>query len=117
MRRPRLICKPTTTATRLLLLEGDQELLRAALPPPPSCASLLRAAPTLCEALALWLDQPLSVALCAQPWDGLSGLGLCDDFGFGVKTLHYEVEVLDPRSRGRLGSFRDLRQLGLRGVQ
>ncbi len=43
-------------------------------------------------------------------------LGLCDGFGIGRETLHYEVEVVDPRRRRRgLGSFRDLRQLSLRG--
>jgi hypothetical protein len=47
-----------------------------------------------------------------------SALNLCDDFGFGVETAHYEVELRDPsrRRRGR-GSFRDLRQLELRGAR
>jgi hypothetical protein len=45
-----------------------------------------------------------------------SALGLCDGFGIGRETLHYEVEVFDPRRRRRgLGSFGDLRQLSLRG--
>jgi hypothetical protein len=47
-----------------------------------------------------------------------SALGLCDDFGFGARTVHYEVDVVDPARRRRgLGSFRDLRQLDLRGVR
>jgi hypothetical protein len=38
--------------------------------------------------------------------------------GFGATTAHYEVEVVDPKRRHRpLGSFRDLRQLDLRGVR
>lgn len=111
MGRPRLICKPKSTATRLLLMHDGEELVRAALPPPSAYPRHLRAAPMLCEALALWLDQPLSIVLCAEEPDGLSGLGLCDDFGFGAKTLHYEVEVVNRRRS--LGSFTDLRQLDL----
>jgi hypothetical protein len=117
MGRPRLICKPRAMGTRLLLLHQGQERLRAVLPPPSLHPSHLRAAPMLCETLALWLDEPLSVVLCADEPDGLSGLGLCDDFGFGAKTLHYEVEVVDGRRARGLGSFGDLRQLDLRGVR
>lgn len=113
MGRPRLICKPMPTATRLLLMHEGEELLRAVLPPPQPHPSHQRSAPMLCEALSLWLDEPLYIVLCAEEPDGLSGLGLCDDFGFGAKTLHYEVEVLDKRVRRGLGSFRDLRQLQL----
>jgi hypothetical protein len=46
-----------------------------------------------------------------------------DDLGFGVKTVHYEVEVAlrDPHRRGRriagFGNFGDLRQLCLEGVR
>jgi hypothetical protein len=111
MGRPRLIFKPVSTATRLLLMHDGQERLRAALPPPSLHPSHLLAAPRLCEALALWLDEPLSIVLCAEEPDGISGLGLCDDFGFGAKTLHYEVEVVNRRRS--LGSFHDLRQLDL----
>jgi hypothetical protein len=117
MRRPRLLCKPTPTQTRLMLMDEQDELLRAALPPPWPHPSPLRAAPMLCEALALWLQRPLCVVLGADEPDGLSALGLCDDLGFGVTTLHYEVEVVDPRHRRPLGSFRDLRQLDLRGLR
>ena len=45
-----------------------------------------------------------------------------DNLGFGVKTVHYEVEVAlrDLHRRGRriqgFGSFGDLRQLCLEGV-
>ncbi len=115
MSRPRLLCKPTPTATRLLLTDGE-EILRAALPSPPEIH--LRAAPTLCEALALWLQRPLSVVLCADAEDPPSALGLSDALGLGLTSVFYEVEVVGPSRRRRgLGSFRDLRQLGLRGVR
>ena len=113
MPRPRLVCKPSPEATRLLLTFGESELLRAALPPPG--AQHPSAAGTLLEGLSLWLQRPLSVVLCADAEETSSALGLCDGFGIGRETLHYDVEVIDPRrSRRGLGPFRDLRQLGLR---
>jgi hypothetical protein len=114
MNRPRLVCKPSSTATRLLLTHNEQVLLRAVLPAPSQAH--WRAAPTLCEALALWLQQPLSVALCADAGGTSPALTLCDGFGFGDHRLHYEVEVVEPgrkRSPRPLGSFGDLRQLEL----
>ena len=114
MPRPRLICKPSSEVTRLYLTWGDTELLRAALPPPG--AQHPTAAPTLLDGLSLWLQRPLSVVLYADAEETSSALGLCDGFGIGCETLHYEVEVFDPRRRRRgLGSFSDLRQLNLRG--
>jgi len=116
MCRPRLFLKPTRETTRLYLTVGGDELLRAGLPPPG--ASHPRAAPILLEGLALWLQRPLSVVLCAADGDVSSALGLSDGFGFGYQTVHYEVEVVHPARRRRgLGSFRDLRQLDRRGVR
>lgn len=114
MSRFQLFIKPTATITRLLLTEGDDEFLRAALPTP---SQRPRAAPTLCEALALWLDRPLCVALHVDDQGSSYDLGLCDDLGLGRKTVHYDVELAFPRQRRGMGSFRDLRQLGLRGVR
>ena len=113
MLRPRLLCKPSSEVTRLYLTFGERELLRAALPPPTAIHP--RAAATLLEALSLWLGRPLSVVLCADAQGTSSALGLCDGFGVGRETLHYEVEVVDPRRRRGLGPFSDLRQLSLRG--
>lgn len=114
--RPRLYIKPAQHETRLLLMHHQNELLKAALPAPSQAHP--RAAQTLCEGLALWLQRPLSVVLYADATDCSSALDLCDGFGFGRTTVHYEVEVIDPRlPRRRLGSFRDLRQLELRGVR
>jgi len=114
MSRPRLVCKPSPTATRLLLVHNEQELLRAVLPAPGQAH--WRAAPALCEALALWMQQQLCVALYADTQGTSSALTLCDGFGFGDHRLHYEVEVLGPGRKRRprpLGSFGDLRQLEL----
>ncbi len=116
MSKPCLWVKPASTTTRLLMTLGPDELLRAVLPPPTETHP--RAAMTLCEALSLWVQQPLSVVLCVDGRDSSSELGLCDAFGFGQRTVHYEVEVMDPARRRRgLGSFRDLRQLALRGLR
>jgi hypothetical protein len=115
MMRPKLVIKPRPPeTTRLLLTDWDGEVLRAALPRFPSHP---RAAPILLEGLALWIGRPLSVVLCAADMDFSSVPGLCEDFGVGATTLHYEVDVVDPARRPRgLGSFRDLRQLLLRGT-
>ena len=116
MQRPRIVIKPSSLKTRLLVTFGDEEVMRAQLPPPTGVHP--RAAQTLCEGLSLWLGRPLSIVLCADAQGTSSALGLCDGFGFGVTTVHYEVEVVDPRRRRRgLGSFRDLRRLAERGVQ
>lgn len=115
MLKPRLIVKPSSTKTRLLLTYGDEEVLRAQLPPPTGVHP--RAAQTVCEGLSLWLSRPLSIVLCADVQGTSSALGLCDGFGFGVNTVHYEVDVADPRRRVRgLGSFRDLRRLKCGGA-
>lgn len=118
MTRPRLVIKPSSLKTRLMLTYGDEEVMRAALPPPTAIHP--RAAATLLEGLSLWLGRPLSVVLCADAQGTSSELGLCDGFNFGATTVHYEVEVVDPRRRLRgLGDFGDLRRLNLRlrGVQ
>ena len=100
------------------MMVGPDELLRAALPAPMIDRHVRSAAPILLEGLALWLRRPLSVVLCADDGDISSALGLSDGFGFGYRTVHYDVEVMNPAQRvRRLGSFSDLRQLGLRGMR
>jgi hypothetical protein len=113
MMQPRLVIKPSSTMTRLLLT-ANEDLLRATLPPPRHP----RAAHMTLAGLSLWLGQPLSVVLCAGEVASSSALNLYDDFGFGAATAHYQVEVVEPGRRRRgLGSFRELRQLDLRGVR
>lgn len=115
MTRPKLVIKPWPETTRLLLTDWEGEILRAAL---PHTIGHPRAAPTLLEGLALWMGRPLSVVLCAADLDGSCVPGLSDDFGIGSRTVHYEVEVVDPARRTRgLGPFGDLRQLLLRGTR
>jgi hypothetical protein len=99
------------------LTYSDEEIMRAVLPP-PSEAIHPRAAATLLEGMSLWLGRQLCIVLCADAQGISSALGLCDGFGFGNQTMHYEVEVVDPTRRPRgLGTFRDLRQLELRGAR
>jgi hypothetical protein len=113
MMQPRLIIKPSSSMTRLLLT-ANEDLLRARLPTPRH----LHAAHTLLAGLSLWMGQPLSVVLCAGEEASSSALNLYDDFGFGAATAHYQVEVVEPGRRRRgLGSFRELRQLDLRGAR
>ena len=88
----------------------------------PLTASHPRAAGTLLEGLSLWHQQALSVVLCADDEASSSATRMFDNLGFGVKTVHYNVEVAfraHPR-RGRriagFGNFGDLRQLCLEGV-
>lgn len=117
MPKPHLYVKPTRETTRLYLTLGGRELLRAVLPP-PSPGLHPRSAPTVLEGLALWLQRPLSVVLCAVDEDSSFALGLSDGFGFGRASEHYDVEVVNPTQRVRgLGSFADLRRLQLRGVR
>jgi hypothetical protein len=111
---------PRAGQTRLLMMEGQDERMRAVLG--PTTGAHPRAAETLLEGLALWHQQQLSVVVCADVWDGTSPLRLEDALGFGVRNVHFEVEVA-LRQRGRrarrlaaLGNFGDLRQLCLQGV-
>jgi len=114
MYRPCCVIRPSREKTRLLLSWGSRELLRAALPPPGVAHP--RAAHLLLEALSVWIGRPLSVVLCADAKGNSSALGLCDGFGAGNDTPYYSVEVVEPGRRCSMGSFRDLRQLSLRGL-
>lgn len=114
MTSARIVIRPSRDRTRLLLSRGSIDLLRAVLPPPG--AAHPRAAQTLLEGLSLWLKEPLDVVLAADAQANSSALGLCDGFGFGQRSVHYAVEVVEPGRRRGLGSFRDLRQLSFRGI-
>ncbi len=115
MNRPVITLKASTLETRILLEYGHETTLKAVLPPPPLAHP--RAASTLLEALALWYQRPLFAVLCADEQGSSSALGLCDVFGFGNTTVHYEVDVVDRSRRRRpLGDFRDLHALVRRGA-
>lgn len=105
---------PGARATRLLVMEGRDELLRAVLG--PATTTHPRAAATLLEGLALWHQRPLAVALCVDERDSSSSLHLFDALGMGDRSVHYNVAVVPRERRGgrrlsALGRFGDLRQL------
>jgi hypothetical protein len=111
---------PSATRTRVLLSHGPDELLRAILPP-PSATRHERAAVTLLEGLALWLNAKLHVVLSVDSREAGFCLGLTDEMGLGMRSVFFDVEVHDRRARRRrgqrvrgIGDFADLRQLGLR---
>lgn len=109
----------SASRTRLLLLDGQDELMRAVLPP----GHLLRqrrAARALLEGLALWLDTRLSVVLSADEAEASFYLDLVDDLGAPARGLFFEVQLHERRARrrrprrlGGVSDFTDLRQLSL----
>ncbi len=110
---------PSVARTRVLLTSGADELLRAVLPP-PSQLQYERAAITFLESLALWLNAKLHVVLSVDAKEAGCCLGLTDELGVGVRSLFFDVEVRDRRTRRRrgqrirgIGDFTDLRQLRL----
>lgn len=116
----RLLLSPTSKWTKVLLSHGPDEVLKALLPP-PSQVHHERAATSLLEALAMWLDRPLRVALSVDAQDAGFCLGLTDEMGVGMRSVFFQVEVIERetvrRRRGiriaGVGDFRDLRQLRL----
>ena len=120
MERLTVTMQPLPCETRLLVMAGRDEVMRAILG--PMTASHPRAAATLLEGLSLWHQQALSVVLCADVEATLSATRMLDALGFGVKNVHYDVEVALRAHRGQgrrirgLGNFADLRQLCLEGV-
>ena len=117
--RIKVTIAPSVWSTWILATYGPDELLRARLGPP---AQVHRwAAPTFLEGLSLWHQRQLRVVLFAESEAISSGLHLSNGFGFGLDTLHYEVEVIEHRGQwrgeqpGGISSFRELRQLASGG--
>jgi hypothetical protein len=108
------VIRPDLCRTRLLVSYGREEVLKALLAPATQVHR--RAAPTLLEGLALWFQQPLGVVLAVDELHDGAALGLCDDFGFGARTVHYHVDVRQRAARrglvglGGIGDFRALRR-------
>lgn len=107
---------PSSTTTRVLVTDRIDEVLKARLPAPSQMHRL--ATKTMLEAIALFYQSRVRVVLSADSEAISCGLGLTDGFGFGVDSLHYEVEVLpDSEQRRRakrlcgLGDFREVRRL------
>jgi hypothetical protein len=111
----RLTIVPCASETRILMTAGPDDLLMARLAPVTS-AHHRWAAPMLLQALSTWQDRPVRVVLSADAEDCLYSLGLSDGMGLGDHSLHYVVDILEPRAdqRGRrlrgLGDFRDARR-------
>ena len=105
----------TCEVTRLVVMreaQGAREVLRARLGPPSQVHRW--AAPLLLESLALWYQQPVRVVLCAESDAISSALHLSDGFGFGYRTLHYDVAWRRSQGaelRGGPDAFRALRRL------
>lgn len=105
----------TPKRTRVVVSMGDAVVLRANLPP-LSMVRNARAATTLLEALALWADERLCVALCAENLDICFRCALTDEMGLGARSVYYAVELVkhEPRRRSRRsGDAGKPRQLAL----
>jgi hypothetical protein len=117
MERITVILAPEREQTRLLVMDGADELLRGLLSPPSEMHPA--AAATLLEGLSLWYQRQLAVVLCVSDQSCGFELGLCDALGFGRRSLHYEVGIVvqetRPRARrlGGPGDFRALRRLSV----
>ena len=117
----RLSAEPTRT--RVLITQGRTDLCKAILP--PSIGAHPRAMPTLLEGLSLFLNERLSVVLSVDELSAsCDSLGLLDGFGFGERSVFYEIGIAARLSRAERrrservlhlqgGDFRDLRQLTL----
>jgi hypothetical protein len=116
--RPQVTIVPSQKQTRVLLTLGPDELMRANLPPLRAVRQE-RAATTLLQALALWMDAELSVALCAGELADCFRCDLTDEMGVGARSIFYVVEVVFQGDRRRgarirgIGDFKDVRQLSL----
>ena len=102
----------TSSASRVLVTDRyGRDMLKAQLPPVSQAHRL--ATRTLLEALALFCDARLRVVLSAESEDLSCAQGLSDGFGFGIDTLHYEVEIAASPAKPRrgVGRFHDVRRL------
>ena len=103
---------PTARRTRVEVRTTEgKPLLRASLPP-LSQVHHHRAVTTLLEALSLWLDGRVCVALCVAEKASCFEFGLTDELGVGARTVFYAVEVVGRTPRRRRAG-RDERQLTL----
>ncbi len=97
-----LLRVPSGTRTRLVVTQGPRQGARAVLPPLMHVRHG-RAVTTLPKGLALWLDAPVRVALCAGASGTTSWLGLTDARGSGTRGLIHEVQRLAPRDKRQAG--------------
>jgi len=95
----------TPKRTRVVVSMEDAVVLRANLPP-LSTVRNARAATTLLEALSLWADERLCVALSAENLESCFRCALTDEMGLGARSVYYAVEPVkhEPRRRSRRAS-------------
>jgi hypothetical protein len=77
----------TSRETRVLLMQGPDEVMKARLRAVATPAHRF-AGPMLCEAMALWHDQRVRAVVSAESEQTLFALGLCDGLGIARATLH-----------------------------
>jgi hypothetical protein len=113
--------RPGPEYTRILIQEAHQTVLQARLPDVPQHP---RALETLAEGVALWCGRPLYVALGVAAEDALCvspHWHATVDALTRTPLVTIEPVIGTPRApwrvadRGRLGDFRDIRQLRRRG--
>ena len=118
MSRYTVMLSTSMSRTRVLLLDGQDELMRAVLPP----GHLLRqrrAAKSLLEGISLWLDAQVSVVLSAEEAEASYYLDLVDELGTPTRSVYFDVRLVDKAGRRRprrlrgVCDFTDLRQLSL----
>ena len=104
----------TSKRTRVVVTLGGAVVLRANLPP-LAAARHTRAVTTLLEALSLWMDERLCVALSAERQDDCFRFELADEMGVGARSVYYAVEMVkhEHRRRSRPGDAGKPRQLAL----
>jgi hypothetical protein len=90
----------TSKRTRVAVRLGGTVVLRASLPP-LSEVRHSRAVTTLLEALSLWMDERLCVALSASSEADCFRFDLADELGVGVRSVYYAVEMVKRAPRRR----------------
>lgn len=106
----------TSKRARVVVRLGDKVLLRASLPP-LSAVRHSRAVTTLLEALSLWTDGRLCVALSAGTLDDCFRFDLTDELGVGARSVYYAVEVVKRAPRRGRGADAPVQQLQLEGAR
>ena len=91
---------------RVVVSMGERVVMRATLPPMEPMLHP-RAVTMLLEALSLWVDERLCVALSAEDPGSWFHCGLIDEMDSSVPTVAYEIELVkrQPR-RARAGESR-----------
>jgi len=90
----------TSKRTRVVVTLGDVVVLRANLPP-LAAVRHARAVTVLLEALSLWTDERLCVALSAATLDDCFRFDLADEMGLGARSVYYAVEMVKRAARRR----------------